>query len=101
MKSFLIADSNKGVYCAQHIAQNYGKQIQGMSEEDVDILWFGPYHEDYTETAEMLLDTGVFIEFEGDLYHIDTTESGDWFAVHPEEFSHFYSEVEEENENIN
>lgn len=95
MKSFLIAESIRGIGAARYIAETYGDTIVGLATADLIVLRYGAGHSFYEESSKMLLDTGVFIEFNEELYHIDITESGDWFAVHPNEFSRFYSEEEE------
>lgn len=88
--AILYADSNRGVYIPQHFAESVKREcIEGVDSDDWAILEFGPDHEWYWETWELVLNNAVLhnpdnkiayqLHHDGDLWLVpDDCEIPEW-----------------------
>lgn len=78
--SKLFYDGNRGQYIPQHFAQDIKREcVEGVSDDQYEILEAGPEHEWYWETWDEVLNNALVVDFDGVKYTL--YQDGDVWLV--------------------
>lgn len=75
----VLVDGLFGIYIPKRFAALYGPILEGVEEDNLEILMEGPDHPEYWEVWESVLRDAVIVDRNGQRYKIE--QDGDLFAV--------------------
>lgn len=80
----LLVDGHHGIYVPQEFAKSFNMRAWHVDPEDEKILLEGPYHPDYWEAWDSVLQNAYYTAKNGEQYYL-FEDSGDLFAVSEDE----------------
>lgn len=79
-KVYVLVDSQRGIYMPQFFARTYAA-LYKLDPKDREVLEAGPYHPDYWEAWDSVLDSTERVDAEGHKWHLHLTDNGDLLVV--------------------
>ena len=76
----LLVDGVRGVYVPRFFARTYAA-LYKLDPKDREVLEAGPYHEDYWECWDSVLDAAERKDDEGRTWHLEYNDCGDLLEV--------------------